>query len=55
MKNAQTTVEYVMIFVLITLFCVYISMLWNRNAIINGSTFGTEDENNVVHVRPMTD
>ncbi|MDO5437480.1 MAG: hypothetical protein Q4F80_04720 [bacterium] len=55
MKKAQTAVEYLIFLILTTLLCVVISMMWNRNAIINGGTFGVEDSTGAVHVRPMTE
>ena len=55
MKKGQAAVEYLLFLVLTTFIVVFLSTLWNRNAIINGATFGVEDDRNQVHVRPMTD
>lgn len=55
MKKAQTTLEYVIFLVLVTIICVGLSHLWNRSAIINAGTFGVEDNQNKVHVRSMTE
>ena len=55
MKKAQIMLEYLLFLLVVTVICVLITMLWNRSAIIRGSTFGVEDENNTVHVRPFVE
>lgn len=55
MKKAQIMLEYLLFFLIVTVLCVLISAMWNRSAIIRGSTFGVEDQNNSVHVRPLTE
>ncbi|HIS55022.1 TPA: hypothetical protein IAA82_08740 [Candidatus Galligastranaerophilus gallistercoris] len=55
MKRAQATLEYVLFTLIIVVFCVLISSLWNRHAIIQGGSFGVIDQNEGVHVPAMTE
>lgn len=55
MKRGQATLEYVLLCVFFAIVCMFVAQLWNRYAIIQGSSFGVVDQNDNVHVRPMTE
>lgn len=53
MKKGQATIEYIICFVLAFILCWGVSILWNRNTILNTSTGGGEDAENVIHVQSI--
>lgn len=58
MKKAQVMLEYIIFLLLAAIICVGLSHLWNRQAVLRGSSFGVEVESGSgtqVHVIPMTE
>ena len=53
MKRAQSTIEYLLCIILAIVLCYAVSVLWNRHVIIQNAAGGAEDNEQVIHVRPM--